>query len=464
MFGSRFSWILYSSVVVAAFGCAQRVSAETTPSPPSIAQHAAAHRVPKDGTAPDVDARTAVDPEGVVTLREALALALTHNPELAAFSWEVRVREGLALQAGLRPNPTLQIEVENVGGSGAIRGADAAETTVWLGQLVELAGKRLKRRRVATLEQELAGWDYETKRLDVFTTVVRAFVAVLAVQERLALAEDLQRVAERSVVAVGEQVEAGAASAVERTRAEVAATTVRVTRERTVAELDAARARLAATWGGRGATYERVEGDLFAVVDPPGLDPLVERMVQNPDLVRWVQELELRRATVALAEARRIPNVTVAGGYRRLSELDDNALVFGLSVPLPVYDRNQGALLAARRDLSKARSQSTAATVRVRAALTDGYQQLRASHLEATALRDEIIPRAESAFTGTRDGYLRGLFRYVEVLDAQRTLFELRTRRLDALESYHLAVAEIERLTGEPLGAPPEAQDTVGRK
>ena len=125
------------------------------------------------------------EPTGAVTLREALALALMHNPDLKAFSWDVRASEAKQLQASLWPNPELEVEIEEAGGSGERKGFDGAETTIQLSQLIEMGDKRGKRTKLASLEKELAGWDYEAKRLDVFTEVAKAFVEVLAAQQRL---------------------------------------------------------------------------------------------------------------------------------------------------------------------------------------------------------------------------------------------------------------------------------------
>jgi cobalt-zinc-cadmium efflux system outer membrane protein len=158
------------------------------------------------------------EPNGVITLRQALGLALMHNPELGAFSWEVRAAEARTLQASLLPNPEIEVEVEEVGGSGGRSGFDGAETTIQLGQLIELAGKPAKRKRVASLESELAAWDYEAMRLDVLTGVAFAFVQVLGMQERLALTEELVQLSEGVLGAVSQRVEAGKDSPVEKTR------------------------------------------------------------------------------------------------------------------------------------------------------------------------------------------------------------------------------------------------------
>jgi outer membrane protein, heavy metal efflux system len=392
-----------------------------------------------------------LEPAGALPLREALRLALERNPELAAFSWEVRASEARTLQEGLLPNPELAVEVEDFGGSGEVRETRAAQTTLQLAQLVEVGGKRAKRARVAALEQRLAGWDYEAHRIEVLTAVTRAFLAVLAAQERLALSEQLQGLAETALDMVTSQIREGAASRVERTRAQVTLSSARVDREQKAAELEVARARLAELWGSDTPAFSEVTGDLTMFPAPHPLAELEARVEQNPDLARWNEEIERRRAAVELADSLRLPNVSVGPGVRWLNETNDYGFVFGLGIPLPVFDRNQGERLAARSELGRGREEQRAAEARVRTALRTAHRQLMAAYQRVTALRDETLPSAEEAYQQSLDAYHRGLFRYLEVLDAQRTLFDLRDGYIGALEDYHSAIAELEGLTGEAL-------------
>ena len=395
------------------------------------------------------------EPRGLLRLGEALALALAHNPELAAFSWEVRQAEARTLQAGLRPNPEIGFEVENIAGSGPFRSFDEAETTLQLGQLIETAGKRQKRRRVARGEQDLAGWDYETLRLDVFTETTRRFVAVLAAQEELRLAEERLRLADAVLDTVRVRVREGAASPVERTRARVAVSAARVSRDQAAAELEASRTELAALWGSTEPRFLAVQGDLDHTQAPPAVDVLLARAEQNPDLARWSSEIALREARVELERARRFPNLKVAVGPRYLSGSGDTALVGGVSLPIPLFDRNQGAALAAQYGLARARQARSAAEVRVRSELRVAHRRLEAAFQRVSSISQQSLPAAEAAYQQTLDGFRRGLFRYLDVLDAQRTLFDLRSNRIEALADYHQAVAQLERLSGEAL---PETQ------
>jgi len=387
----------------------------------------------------------------MLTLRQALALALLQNPELSAFTWEVRAAEARTLQVGLRPNPELGLEVENIAGTGAFQGGRSAETTLRLSQVIELGGKRARRLHVAALERDLAVWDYETKRVEVLTEVAQAFVEVLRAQERLAAEQDLVRLAEQVLATVAERVNAGKASPVEETKAGVALSTSRVALERARRELVATRQRLAATWGSSTPTFQHVEGAFETVAAPPSAEALAERILDNPDLARWGTELQQRQAAVDLAEAQKVPDLTASGGVRYLNEADTAALVFSFAVPLPVVHRNQGAILEAQHRLAKATEERRAVVVRVRAALATVYAALTAAFVEATTLREEIIPGARRVFEATSEGYRQGKFSLLEVLDAQRTLFEARAQYIEALAHYHKAVAEAERAIGGAL-------------
>jgi cobalt-zinc-cadmium efflux system outer membrane protein len=317
--------------------------------------------------------------------------------------------------------------------------------------LIELGGKRSARRHATSLTRDLAGWDYEVRRIETLTQVSQAFSDTLGAQQRLRLAEELVGLAEEVTRSVSERVKAGKVSPIEETKAEIALSSVQIDRERARLALEAARQRLAATWGSATPRFDRVEGDLDQVVPLPSLESLAERLARNPVLARWAAEMAQRQALVQVERANAIPNITINGGYRRLNETDDNAVLFGISVPLPLFNRNQGSIVEARHRLAKAEAERRAAEVRVTSALSDAYKALATAHAEAVGLRANVIPAAQSAFERINEGYRLGKFGYLDVLDAQRTLFDARARYLQTVTDYHRAAAEVERLVGEPL-------------
>ncbi len=386
-----------------------------------------------------------------LTLRDALSLALMNNPDLAGFAWEIRAREARQLQASLLPNPEVDLEVENFGGSEEKSDFDGAETTVWLSQLVELGGKRSKRSQVAAFETNLSQWDYEAKRLDVFTETTYAFIDTVAAQDRLQLAEKTFRLSEQVLDNVAERVRAGKVSPLEETKASVSHTTSKIELEAAKRNLRSVRKRLASLWGSNAPGFEKAVGDLYALTVVPSEESVLKLVDQSPEIARWDTELEQRRAAVELEKSRRIPDVTLSGGARRFEETDDHAFVFAASVPLPLIDRNQGNILAAQSRLAKAEQERRASEIAVRTTLAESYEDLSQAYVEVLLLKDEVLPAAELAFNGARTGYLEGKFGFLDVLDAQRTLFHVRRQYVEASAQHQKLRAKVERLIGASL-------------
>ena len=394
-------------------------------------------------------------PTGTLSLRDAVALALLHNPALAAFAWETRAREARILQAGRPPNPAITTLVQDVGGSTGLTGAAdpiQSQVSIELGQLIELGGKRAARQRLAAADRDLAAWDYETARIDVLTEVSRAFTDVLAAQETVALAEETTRLVEQVQQSVGARVVAGVVSPIEETRATVALASVRVESARANRALDAHRARLALLWGSPTPAFTKVLGNLRAV--PPPLLPLsqlIARIAQSPELARWAAEMAQREATLVVERSKRVVDVTVIGGYRRYPQVESNAFVVGASIPLPLFDRNRGGIEGARSLVAKGHEEQRAAHARVAAVLADAYAAMASAHDEVTALRSAVLPGSQQTFDAVSEGYRLGRFGYLDVLDAQRTLIGAGSQYLRALSDYHKAVTHVERLIGAPL-------------
>lgn len=397
------------------------------------------------------------EPTGEVRLRDALALALARSPDLAAYAARLRAAEAREVQAGLLPNPELGFRTEDIGVSGQTRGIDQAEMTLELGQLIELGGKRAARVELAARGRDAAAWDDEIARIDVIARTADAFTGVLVAQEQATLAEEGVRLAREVVDAVTTRVRAGSTSSVELTKAEVAVASARVELDEAKRALEVARRALAASWGATTARFSHAVGNLDHRATVPPLAVLEERIDASPAIVRWTTELLERRAAVDVERARAVPDVTASGGYRRLFDPDENTFVVGFSVPLPVLNRNQGAILEAEHRVEQARGEQASSRVRAVAALDDAYQALATARTQVATLDKDVLPGARQAFAMLNEGYREGRFSYLEVLDAQRTLIGARAQRVRALGDYRRAVVTLERLLGEPLAADPSA-------
>ena len=446
----RFLLFLIMLFAIGVSGCLEQSNEFELPQPRALGQEFSTFQPPRKPMDNTKDPEIA-EPTGPVTLRKALALALMHNPELKAFSWDVRVSQARQLQASLWPNPELDVEVENFGGTGEVSDFDAAETTIQLSQLIELGGKTDKRVKLAAVEKELAGMDYEAKRLDVFTDVTKAFIDVLAAQQRLKLTEELVQLSEELVATVTKRVDAGKDSPLEKTKAGVAHSNVKIQHRQTVQNLEFARKQLASTWDGQNPTFANVAGKLDSPSSLASIDQLTDLISQNPDIARWPLEIDKGKASLELEKAKAISDITLSGGSKRSNETDDNTIVFGISIPLPVSDRNQAGKMEAAYILARARQEQRAARAKIQMELARAYQQLANSHAEVTELDRNVLKGAESVFEASRTGYIQGKLNYLNVLDAQRTFFEAKSQYIDALTSFHIAKTDVERLISNPI-------------
>ena len=400
-----------------------------------------------------------VEPSGKLSLRDALTAALANSPELAKFSWEIRSKEAELMQAGLRLNPEISAGVENFGGSDGVGGFDRSETTISLSQLIEFGGKRERRYSVAAHERNLAAWDFETARMELLTGTTKAFIEVLAAQEQLALAEELVQVAEEMLSSVSRRVGAGSTSPVEENRARVELEISRIDRDQEGRSLEAARKKLAAAWGGTGPLFSEAVGTIEDIPQAPPLDLLLREVGRNPILARSTAEIGYGRAALELERSLGTPDLLFGAGVRYFNETSHAAFVVEFGMPLPIFDRNQGASQAAACKVRLYEEERRAAVVRIQTELAVPHDALLAAESEVKALRDRALPEAESAFRSIQDAYRRGSIRFTDVLDTERLLFELKSRYFTALVRYHGAVADLERITGEPLKA---AQENSG--
>ena len=395
-----------------------------------------------------------------LSLSEALARTLRDSPELRITPYQRRAAEAERLQAGLRPNPELGATLENFAGSGAVSGVRALETTLSLSQLVELGGKRGRRVDAAdaVLGEVAAG--YEVARLDVLSETTRRYVDVAEAQARIEVMQQAIDLAVQTGAAVERRIRAGAASSAERNRAGIALLRARLDAQRAEGELDARRVALGAMWGQGAPDFGAVSGDLSVIPPLSDFSAFAERLQTSPDFVRFAAERRLREAELKLAQAEAVPDLTVGAGVRRLeggSEAGgsgaDYGLVASLNLPLPLFNRNQGRIAAARERIGQGEAERDAALLRTRAVLYGLYQAAAQARRQYEALHGDAQVQAEQALSLTQRGFLNGRFSLLELVDVQREVLQLRGEAIAASAHAHRLDAEIERLTGLPVVA-----------
>lgn len=380
-----------------------------------------------------------------IGIGDALQAAASSNPELAASGREIGIAQGLREQAGLLRNPTLSWEQE---------GTDSRNRTTTLGisQPLELGGKRGARVELAERGQDVAALSLEARRNQLRGEVIAVFYTALRAQERERLAQQSVELAQRGVVAAEGRVRAGKAPPLEANRAQVQLAEVRLEQNRARRERADANQALAALMGLALPDFTGVRNDSARPLPAlPSPDELLRRLGDSAEMRLAQIRIDEGEAAVRLAKAQRIPDLDVSLGSQEAVEQGnrDRIAVIGFSLPLPLFDRNQGNILAQSRRADQARDLRNAAELRLRQETQQALQQWSTAQGEVNAFRQTILPSAQTAVESATRGFEMGKFGFLEVLDAQRTLITARDQYLRALAQVSDAWGRIERVYGD---------------
>lgn len=373
-----------------------------------------------------------------LTLAELEQIALSNNPTLAQASAEIRSAAGRKLQSGLYPNPTVGYQGEQIRG-GTQRGG---EQGFFVSQDIVLGGKLELNRRVSEQEQKQAEAEGEEQRLRVINSVRLFYYQALAAQEMVGLRHKLSKLAEDTVQTSHQLGNVGQADQPDVLQSEV---------EGEQAELAVAAAEqkqlrvwraLAATVGKPELPLTHLAGSLYDLPDD-NPDQWLQAILKDSPAVR-IAQLAVLRAEASLARAKResIPDLQLRGGLQQNRELDASTnRPIGLQgfaevgVQIPIFNRNQGNVQASRADVERAEREVQRIQLVLReraAALVQNYLTSRAT---VEKYQNRMIPRAQKAYDLYVKSYGAMAAAYPQVLISQRTLFQLQSDYIGALET-----------------------------
>lgn len=377
-----------------------------------------------------------------LSLPQAIEAAFADNPDLAAARWEIGVAQGERQQAGLIPNPVLSWEAEDTRRS-------TSTTTVMLSQALELGGKRGARIEAASRGQDAAVIELERRGNELRADVVQAFHTALRSQTGLDLAYQSQALAERGLEVAEGRVRAGKSSPVEATRAQVqlAETTLMVRRAETM-KLNSYRD-LARVTGSSAVSFDRLEAADVSLGRPPSSAQLISAIDQAAEMRLARVQIEQRDAAFRSERAQRIPDLTVSIGSQYSREDRERINVVGVSMPIPLFNRNQGNVLAASRRADQARDLRNAVELKLLTQTQTALDQWMTATKDVESFDQIILPSAKSAVDAATRGFEMGKFGFLEVLDAQRTLIAARGQYLEALAMATDARVAVERIHGD---------------
>ncbi|MDT8999705.1 TolC family protein [Paucibacter sp. APW11] len=376
-----------------------------------------------------------------LTLELALEQATSRSPAIAAAAKEVDAAGAAVGQAAAWRNPELGMTVEDTR-------RESRTTTVTVDIPLELGGKRAARVTAAERAVSVAAAELSKVRAEVRSGVINAFFGVLVAQERMKLAESSTDIAARAADAVGKRVAAGKVSPVEATRARVDFANAQLELAEARSEWQTARFMLATLIGDGAPSFDTVQGDARTLPSRPAFSELVSQLENSPALLIGRLEAERRAALVNVEKSKASPDLTLSLGAKRDASAGRMQAVLGFSIPLPFFDRNQGAILEASRRADKAQDELQLARLRMLGELQDASNRLTVASASLQTLQGMVLPSAQEAYETASKGFDAGKFGFLDVIDAQRSLLQARSRYLNTLATAYQAAATIDRITG----------------
>ena len=373
-------------------------------------------------------------------------IVLENNPDIKMNLASIMSAEGQALQAGLRPNPQAIMELENFGGDDDFSGVDGAELTLGVEQEIEIAGKRTYRKDVANYALAAAKQEAVSQILATLASTHQSYAGYVIAQERLRLAERRLALADKTHEAVKKRVSAAAASDIQHTKVDIEQKAAAIEKAQAIEELASAKAQLERILVSGVDQINEGSGFLQTAFDVPEKEQLIKALENLPQAeMMKLKELQAQ-SNIELAKAYGVPNPTIGLGIRRFNETDSNAFMATLSIPIPISDRNQGNIAQARAERIVAENENRSTLLSLKEASEKVYQQLLAASQEVKSYKNDIIPSAQKAYEQASEGYNSGRFSFLELLDAQRTLYEMQEAQLDSLLKLHQAKAQADFL------------------
>lgn len=380
-------------------------------------------------------------------LSEALRRALGVDPRLTASQFDVEAAQGGVIQAAKRPNPELSVEVEDFGGTGAYRGADKATLTISLQQKFERGGKRDARIAVARGKEEVANAEIAVLMRDIIVQTKLDYIHVLGVRQRIEILTRASKRIDDLIPLLRKRVEAGASPPADISRGELAAGMARVAIDKARAELVGARRQLVSNWSGTLSDASVVSGRLrHNGHQPSGLQFVLASLDEHPAILAWSAVYLQREAELRLQRATAIPDITGSAGVKHIFETDDIALRVGGSIPLPIYDRNDGGIFEAERKLAKVEFEREAARRLIKRRIIEAYSEFESSCIEARETLERLLPAARRAAENVQSSFDQGRLSVKELLDANRDRYEVEVQQLEADIRCHAAAAKVETL------------------
>lgn len=408
-----------------------------------------------------------------LTIERLIESGGNRRADLLAARQRLAIAQGRLQQARLRPNPTLDAEF----GSPRFLGGEAeSDFSIGATQFFELGGKRNKRIAVAELELQQARFQVAALERELAVEIRTAYTRAVSAARQLDVIEKLLAADAELVRVTDARLKEGDVAPLDANLVRVESDRLKIQQIEAKSELETALLEIRTLAGLDIAEPLRLapQGER-----PPRLDLGLSELTaialrERADLQAAIIGERLGTARIDLAKSLATPNVAGSVRYSRNKSIidlppaiggstidKDNELTFGVSVDIPIFNRNQGEIASATGEQLQATRQREFLEATIKRDVAVTYRQYRAAAEKLVLYATQILPRAEQNLQTVRSAYGLGEFSVFEVVGEQRRLNESVTGYNQTLRDYYTALAQLETALGVPIPATAFAPDST---
>ncbi len=392
--------------------------------------------------------------DSAMGLTEILSLVAEGNPTLRALHFRIESVRHRIDQTSLYPNPELEAEIEDIGWDAP--GLREPEITLRISQEFEIFGQKAARKAVARAGLRAAESEAATAAFDLYLETKQRFYALVHAQRKQQLLQDQVRLATTVVDNIEYRTGKGAGLQSELLLARLELQRIELDLAESEQDLIVAQLALTSLWEGQSRSIyvsDAEEPDLSGLLDR--LDTTRYAIDSTRSLLSLSREAEVLRAERDLAAAEVRPSLTLTGGVKHLEAEGTNSFLVGVSVPLPLWNRNQGARKSLQAKHEAAELGMKRVHLQTQADIESAQIRLRLLDQRHATVDHELLPTAESVYRTLEKDYGAGRLPYTSLLEAERILLELRREHADLLLEIQKQIMALEYVTGLVLTTEP---------
>lgn len=381
-----------------------------------------------------------------LTLATAIHDAITYSPKIQSTQSAVKALIASVEQAGYKPNPQFDVNFNNIAGRSTYQGVSATEYDVNISQMIETAGKRQARIKAAQARVQTEKVNILIHKQDIKYTVEMLYLDMVIANENLKFTRFQENMAKKTLAFISKRVAMAADHETQRSKALFSYEQAVTNRKIAEQKLMQTKQKLALICGYPNTEFESVTHDFLNIGTlPANVD--ANHLPDIPDLQKFDFLKKEKQAVLVLEKANAVPNPTVTAGIRRFAKTSDEALFFGMAIPLTFHNNNQGNINTAQATLEQVNYDKKQAELATKQMLMETYQALQTTYMRLSDMKTKLIPQATRSFELAKIAYKNDIYTYIEVLDAQNIVFNIKQQYIQLLQQYHTDKIKMNRLT-----------------